>query len=263
MPGSAVNGIDDLLGDISPSAPKPPGRPRKSAEAKADTRAARNDRRRQKGRAVPRTLDEAEAAQGGGADDDDGPVVMRSEEFHKPVGVSFLAEVFRTDMRDVKFKLAECPVFRRNPQGRPMYDFKTAAAYLVPPVSADFTSRLRTMSVKDLPPALAPAIRKAMLDEQTWQVRAGNLWRSEDVQTVFGEVFLLFKDTTQLWVETLNDRGDLSGAQWSAMREMVAALQTELHTRLVEMPRERRTPSSREAAEAELEPAEAAVGGDE
>jgi len=66
------------------------------------------------------------------------------------------------------------------------------------------------------------------------------------VLEVFGETFKTLKTTMQLWVDNLDDKGDMDQRQRDRLTEMVDGLLDEMHGRLVDMPNKRRTPSSRE-----------------
>lgn len=167
----------------------------------------------------------------------------RMEEFLRPVGVTFLADVFRLDVRSVKKKLVNCPVQKNERGGVPLYDFVQACGYLVKPKMSNW-DWLKTLRVQDLPAHLAPGIAQAKLHNQTLEQRAGQLWRTEDVISVFGDVFLTFKDTVQLWSETMREGAGLGDAQYLRFRQLVDDLQEQLHKKLVVMPTTRATPSS-------------------
>ena len=142
---------------------------------------------------------------------------------------------------EARKKLAECDPIDVDDHGNPLYDFVEAAAHLVPPRGKMFVQRLRNMKPSELPPQLALNVQKAKNEELTYKTRAGELWRTEAVLDVLGEVFLLMKNTMQLWVETLNDKGNLSKEQYEALSEMVYGLQTEMHEKLVEFSSNRAT----------------------
>lgn len=165
------------------------------------------------------------------------------EYFWRPVSVNFLANVFRNrDHAYIRSKLADCPVKGYGEDRKPRYDFLEAASYLVSP--ADVAEHIRRMKAVDLPPALSAAVWKARLDEQKWHTLAGNLWHTEDVLTVFGDVFMLMRTRMQLWVETLNDKLTLTPEQFELIRNLVDGLQQEMHDALVKLPAQKSTPSS-------------------
>lgn len=227
--------IDDLLGDVQP----------------ARRRVGRMNREE-----VLQSLLDRKKTVGGPTQ------LPRMEEFYKPVGITFLADVFRLDTRTAKKKLADCPVIANEGGGKPLYDFVQAAGYLVKPKLTGF-SWLKSLRVQDLPAHLAPGIQSAMLSRQTYELRAGNLWKTEDVIAVFGDLFLTMKDTMQLWAETMRENAGLSDAQWVRFRELVDDLQNKLHAKLVEMPKLKQTRSSLAAIDADAAPFDPyAEGGD-
>ena len=171
-----------------------------------------------------------------------GDSLPRFEAFWKPVGISFLANVFRLSNSTVARKrLADCPIIDEDEHGNPLYDFIEAAGHLAPPRGKAVVAMLRKMGPSELPPQLSLAVQKAKNEELTYKVRAGELWHTADVMEVLGEVFLLMKSTMQLWVETLNDKGSLTKEQYEALSEMVYSLQTEMHGKLVEYSQRRST----------------------
>lgn len=253
-----IDELDDLLGSpVSEPvvSPRPRGRPRKNpppppppkARLVAEPRGARRTGVKPVAEAplpdINQRLAEAdeeyERTLNGAAPGDSLP---RFEAFWKPVGTSFLANVFRfSNSKVVREKLAECPYIAIDEHKNPLYDFREAAAHLLPPRGKMLVQRLRTMKPSELPPQLALAVQKAKNEELTFKQRAGELWHTEAVLDVLGEVFLLMKNTMQLWVETLNDKGDLTKEQYEALTEMVYGLQTEMHEKLVEFSNKRAT----------------------
>lgn len=257
--------LDDLLGDYPEPAPKKPknlskeDKAKRAVEHEAATRrmasklvAEPRGARRPGAKTViddpsvlrsivrmDRAAQEYEETLEGAAPGDSLP---RFEAFWKPVGTSFLANVFKlSNSKVVREKLAECPPIDVDKHGNPLYDFVEAAAHLVPPRGKMFVQRLRTMKPSELPPQLALAVQKAKNEELTYKQRAGELWRTEAVLEVLGEVFLMMKNTMQLWVETLNDKGNLTKDQYEALSEMVYGLQTEMHDKLVQFSQQRAT----------------------
>lgn len=245
--------IDDLLGAVPQK--RPPGRPRKdgrpagSVEKPPTLRDLRKAAQAEPAPPPPEPQAEESLV---------GPINSSAllQALLRPVSPTFLADVFRIDRRTALKKLAACPVVGHEGGGRPVYDFVQAAGYLVKP-QVDIGTWIKSQRVQDLPPHLAPGIAQAMLHRQTWEQRAGDLWRTEDVQSVFGDVFMLLRDTMKLWVETLNDRHSLTSEQWETLNQSVHGLQDDLHHRLVELPGLRRTPNSRERAEMDMATVEA------
>lgn len=143
------------------------------------------------------------------------------------VTVAWLSSVFGMDERTVKAKLRFCPVKRSRRRGRTMvtnfYDIKEAARYLVIP-AVTTQDVLRELKRGQLPPALQQSVWDALLKRQTWEERAGQLWRTEKVREVLGTTFQSIKFTTQLWAETVERSAELSQEQ----RELIVALSDQL-----------------------------------
>lgn len=160
------------------------------------------------------------------------------QEFYRPVSITKLADIFRMEPRTVKKRLANCPVAGHGKQNAPEYDFVQAADFLTKPKvdPASLMQWLKSCRVQDLPAHLAPGIQQALLSRQTYEQRAGQLWRTEDVQTVFGDVFLIFKDRTKLWVETLDESTLLTDEQREKLQELVDDLLNDIHEKLITMP---------------------------
>lgn len=143
------------------------------------------------------------------------------------VTVAWLAAVFGMDERTVKAKLKFCPVKRSRRRGRTMvtnfYDIKEACRYLVVP-AVTTQDVLRELKRGQLPPALQQSVWDALLKRQTWEERAGQLWRTEKVREVLGSTFQSIKFTTQLWAETVERTTELSHEQ----RELIVSLSDQL-----------------------------------
>lgn len=143
------------------------------------------------------------------------------------VTVAWLGSVFGMDERTVKAKLRFCPVKRSQRRGRTMvtnyYDIKEAARYLVVP-AVTTQDVLRELKHGQLPPALQQSVWDALLKRQTWEERAGQLWRTEKVREVLGSTFQSIKFTTQLWAETVERSTELTADQ----RELIVGLSDQL-----------------------------------
>ena len=161
------------------------------------------------------------------------------------VGVDWLSGAFRMDRRKVRAKLATCKPIgeRKTPTGvRPVYDLREAASYLSPNRD-NIADALRSMKSSDLPSQLQKDVWDARLKELKWRELAGELWRTEDVLAVFGEVFMSMKGQMQLWVDQLAETTTLDDDQRRRLTEMVDALQADIHLRLVEQPKQKATRS--------------------
>lgn len=171
----------------------------------------------------------------------------RMEKFHVPLSHTFLADVFRMDTRTVKKRLAGLQPVELAAGNQPRYDFVQAAAFLTPPKvdEKSLMNWLKGLRVQDLPAHLAPGIQQAMLTRQTYDVRARELWHTDDVIKLLGKVFMGLKDRLTLLPETLREScPDFTDTHWARTREIVDDIQNQLHADLVALPANSRTFSS-------------------
>lgn len=160
------------------------------------------------------------------------------------VSASWLAQVFGHDKNTIAKKLATAGievVGRRN--NGPLYRIPDAAAYLVKP-KVDLVAYVKTLRPNDLPPMLNVAYWDAMLKRQKWEENAGDLWRTEDVLTVFGDLAFEIKTTVNLWVEEVDRREGLTNDQRKIITELSDTLLVRVHQQMVEAPGQRKTSSS-------------------
>ena len=152
------------------------------------------------------------------------------------VTVAWLAQVFELDQTVVKKKLRFCKPLRIKARGKTMqtvyYDIKEAARFLVVP-EVSTADVLRELKNGQLPQALQNSVWDALLKRQTWEERAGQLWRTEKVREVLGTTFQTIKFTTQLWAETVERQTALSQEQRALIVEMSDALLAEIYGNLV------------------------------
>jgi len=161
---------------------------------------------------------------------------------HAGVTVGWLAQAFRMDPKTVKAKLAKCPTLKAHARGY-IYEFRVAVAYLIPP-KVDVEDFLRTAKIKDLPTRIQAEYWSAMRSKQIVEREAGNLWRTEEVLARFGEVFGMFKSTTQLWIEDMERSVVMTPEQRDFLTERVDTLLSSMHQKLTTMPTLSATPSS-------------------
>lgn len=170
----------------------------------------------------------------------DGPTMM-AQGVMRGVTASWLAQVFRMDLQTVKQRLKDCPPIDNRKNGY-IYDLKVATQYLVKPVF-DVEEYLKTMRVEELPTRLQDQYWSAMNKRLKWEENAKQLWRSEDVQTKFGEVFMIIRNATQLWVDELAQSVEVTEPQRIGLEKMVEGLQRAISKKIAEMPKAKRTAS--------------------
>lgn len=171
--------------------------------------------------------------------DDEAPN-MSPELVVKGVTTSWLYQVFRMDRKTCIKRLKNLQPIRMLRGDQPLYDVREAAAHLIPP-KMDLAAVLKTMRVADLPVHLQEPYWSALLKKQRYEENCGDLWRTEKVLDVLGEVFTMMRDRMKLWVDTLSENTDVTDEQRRRLLEMVDALQKDMHQALIELPSRRRT----------------------
>lgn len=177
-------------------------------------------------------------------DEDETDLRMDIAEVYGGVSGHWLSQIFGHDKNTIKKKLAagNCEVVGyRN--GGPLYRIAEAAQWLVKP-KVDLVSYVKSLRPNDLPPMLNDAYWGAMLKRQKWEENAGDLWRTEAVLEVFGDLALSFKTTVSLWVEEVDRQQSLTPEQRAVLTGLCDDLLERVYQQMVEAPKKRRTPSS-------------------
>lgn len=174
--------------------------------------------------------------------------------FHRPVGISFLAKVLDTSERVLIRKLAKCPIVARHVwqgESRPLYDFKTALQYIVEP-KLDIATWIKGQNAASLPNHINKTFWEGMNAKLRYMAAAKHLWHDSDVLEVLGRTAMIIKETSMLWVENLPGKADLTTEQYNALMQNVTELMDDIHNRLAEQPKLRKTESFAAYTEAEL-----------
>lgn len=158
------------------------------------------------------------------------------------VSAAWLGHVFGMDKNTIKKKLAKCPVAAMK-KATPHYAIKEAAAYLIPP-KVDLLSYIKSLRPQDLPPVLSDAYWAAQLKRQKWEVNAGELWHTDDVMEVLGDMAKMLKNTIQLWTDELDRIHGLNDQQRTSLTQMCDGLLNEIHDTLVSAPLRKSTLAS-------------------
>lgn len=136
----------------------------------------------------------------------------QAEHVMRPLTASQLAQVFRTDRKTVQAKLRGCPPAAKNTRGSFLYDIATASKFLVEP-HIDIESYIKRLKPSDLPPRLHDAYWSALEKRQKVEQRAGELWETDQVIEVFGELAKEIKSAVTLWVDQLEKTQRLDDEQ--------------------------------------------------
>lgn len=179
-------------------------------------------------------------------DVDDAPETLSTNLFDVLGGVSatWLQQVFGGDRNVVMKKLAtsRCKVVGRN-KGAPLYSLKEAAACLIKP-KFDVDEYMQSMRYNDLPPMLQAAYWDGKKKKQEYEIKAGELWHTSDVQAVLGDTFFSFTTTVKLWVEEVDRTNGLTHEQRATIGKLTDKLLDSVHRMLVEAPQRGQTQSS-------------------
>lgn len=179
--------------------------------------------------------------------DDDTPkkMTVRSphiSEIYVGVTQTWLMQAFHMDKKTVVKKLAECPVLKYDGSTK-LYALHQAAPYLVKP-KVDVHEYVMKMNPSELPNQLQDPFWSAMIKRQKWEENARQLWRSDDVLAVFGELAMTIKTRVQLWVEDIDRIHGLTGEMRTQLTQEADNLLQTIHELMIEQPTQRSTPSS-------------------
>jgi len=162
----------------------------------------------------------------------------------KGVTIGWLAQAFHFNHTQVKMKLRDCPPLYRKKEGF-IYDIRVAVPYLIKPVF-NIEEYIKNARIEDLPLRLQTEFWAASNKRREYEQAAGQLWRSEDVFEILGEVFQMMKNTLQLWASDLEREHGLTETQRKLLQGKVDALQDQLYQKLVTMAANPRTKSVRQ-----------------
>lgn len=175
--------------------------------------------------------------------------------FHRPVRATFLARVLNTEPGRILKMLSRCTVIEWHwHQGKqvPAYDFREALRYVVEP-KVDIGAWIKKQTAATLPNHINKAFWEGQAAKLRVMEKARELWHNEDVLDVLGRTAMTIKEETQLWVENLPGKSDMTTEQYNALQRFVTELQDSIHERLVTMPKEFQSRPYAATIESELE----------
>lgn len=219
-----TDNIDDLLG-IPTAAPAPP---------------QISEREQRRIRAAEQLAKEAAIKAAGR-----GGTFVEMGVLKRPVSQNFLAEVFDMDPATVRKRLIRCPKLGMAGGNRPVYDFKTACQYLLPPkMTAD--EFIQTLHHAKLPPEVNKVFWQAQRERLRYLRDAGEVWHTADVLQVLGQVNMTFKDRLDMLVEDVREMKGISDQHVEKIEQMAHALKSDLYEALVALPSRGETVSMRD-----------------
>lgn len=172
-------------------------------------------------------------------------ISLRTADVHSVVGgvsLPWLMKAFRMGRGTAERKLMGCAPIGTGKHGTPLYDLPEAASYLVNP-RMDIEQYIRTIKPDQLPERLREAYWSAKLKSQRWEEKAGQLWRTEHVLTVFSEVLQSMRTKLQLIPDRVERAQGLTVEQHQIISTIVDEVQDEIYQELVEFAKSGRTPN--------------------
>ena len=225
--------IHDLIGDDDDSPPSPPRKQRRPDLAIKDIRPKRQ----------VHNLSDDETF--------DRHSTQDLQEIRDGVTVTWLSSLYGLARKTIEKQLVGCPVMKRGKNDAPLYDLTIAAAYLSSR-KRDIAAALKTAKEADLPAPLQRQFWQTKLLRNKWEMEAGEMWATEDVLDVLGEVFKIIKNNTMLWVDNLEQTATLSKEQRENLVSYVDELNTTIHAEIVKLPDRRQTPSFKDTELVEI-----------
>lgn len=173
-------------------------------------------------------------------------------EIRQGVTVTWLASLYGIARKTVEKQLTGCPTMGRSVKGTPLYDLTIAAGYMSSR-KRDIAAALKTAKEADLPAPLQRQFWQTKLLRNKWELEAGEMWATDDVMDVLGEIFKKIKNATMLWVDNLESVSQLSKEQRTTLISYVDELNNEIANAIKGLPDRRQTVSFRDNSLAEIE----------
>lgn len=169
----------------------------------------------------------------------------RTSEVHSVlagVTIPWLMKVFRIGRATCERKLRGCRPVGTGKHNTPLYDLSEAAAYLVKP-RVDIAAYIASLKPDALPDNLRDPYWSAMLKKQRWEEKAGHLWDSDKVITLFSDVLSQMRMRLQLLPDDVERVCGLDANKVETVRHLVDALQSDMHQTFVSFAKAGNTPS--------------------
>lgn len=208
---------------FSPSArPLPPPKPHKGRSAAA---------------AAPKTLADANP---------------HYSTFRRPVSANFLSKIVGKQVRQIERRLEKCPVadWTVTTQGNqtPLYNFLDAMAYLIPP-RGNIEDWFAQQNAASLPPYVNKMWWDSAHQRNRVMLQSNDLWTTESVMAVFGEIAMLIRQEVKMWVEDLPEKELLNDQQYNALIDATNRLIDDVREKLIDMPQHTRSMSDQISGE--------------
>lgn len=155
---------------------------------------------------------------------------------YQGASVNQLAEMFKIKSPDIMRRLGDLLPVGTGRQGNPIYNVAEAAARLVPPVvTPEMIDRyMRSVNHAHLPPMVSKFYWQGKRDREKYLQEANELWHTEDVVRVAGDVFQSLRLSIMLIPDVLRDEADLNDGQFQIVQKIVDEALEGTRARLVD-----------------------------
>lgn len=175
-----------------------------------------------------------------GLDDESGVAIYHG------LSINQMSKLFEMDRRDISEKIEKAGI---KPSGKngpwDIYKLKEVMPAVVKPLY-DVESYLLRMNPADLPKTLTKEFWAAQRSKQEFDIKAGNLWATEDVVRDVGELLKLVKMSALLMVDSVERQVELSDKQRAIIKAGMDGMLIDLHKAIVEKFKSRGIPSGEE-----------------
>lgn len=138
------------------------------------------------------------------------------------VSVSTLSVLFDKPPSDIKRAMGNVtPCGYRGK--KPLYKLSEAAKYLADPV-VDIATWMKSLKPSDIPAQLSREYWQGQLSKQKFEIAAGQLWKTERVQAVLGEIFKITRQRIMLFADTVDQQTSLTPDQRDIVEGMADGL---------------------------------------
>jgi hypothetical protein len=146
--------------------------------------------------------------------------------------LSQLGQLFRMDHRSIVAKIHTCkPIGTRN--GADIYAVHEVAPFLVKP-AYDIETYIKKMHHNDLPKMLTKEFWAGQRSRQEFEQREGNLWPTDRVVSVIGEIMKLVKMSIRLNADAVDRQAELSDRQRGIVKALGDGLLETLYATVIE-----------------------------
>jgi len=188
-------------------------------------------------------LDLDDYARGGGKANDT-KSINNARKVQRGVTESWLAMAFRVPRTTVRRKIESNDIVPKEivgPNKTKFYDIRDVAPHLIK--LPNIEQYLAKMSYKDLPHQLTKAYWAGRREQLKVQEEEGDLWRSTDVISLFGDLFRMTKNQTRQWQSKIEKAEKMSNAQVEELRSLSDELLASFYRIYESLERGQSTPS--------------------